>query len=652
MTGDRVVLRPTDGAEPRVEFYPRRGGSGAFSVQRSAEGTYVTPTEAAVLVPKVLDRELFNVTALVEMGYDDANAKSLPLIVEHAGRDALPTSEDSHLRVTDELPSIDAAAATLPKDETEELGADLAELDNTGGSAVTQALGGATKIWLDRAVTATSISSSAAPAADQPWDPYLPQVGAPAAWDQGLTGAGVTVAVLDTGVDDEHPALAGQVQAAQNFSDSDTDDDLVGHGTHVASLVAGTGAGSDGARQGISPAAALLSGKVLGDTGSGQTSWVISGMEWAAEQGADVVNLSLGSRNMGGADPLVESLEQLTETTDTLFVVAGGNRGWIGRDPFSIDTPGIAPSALTVAAVGPEDGQAIFSSEGPTLGGFGLKPDVSAPGVDLLGARAGAREGDPDLYRPESGTSMSTPLVAGAAALLIEQHPAWTAGRVKAALMNAAHPAQPTDEWVTGSGRLDLAAATGDLRSDTGSVDLGVLQHPEESPQTRQVVVTNDADQPVTLAAQDSMKDFEGNPAPAGAVTVEPESLTVEAGDEATVQVTVDPAELVDSPWRGLITFSEGGQERLRIPVGLYDEPEAYDLHISVIDRNGNPWDPSTGAGHPNADPTLHSFDRATGDFHRLAPDANGEAAIRVSPGRYSLFGRGSPPGRLRASRP
>ena len=484
---------------------------------------------------------------------------------------------------------------------------------------------------------------------DQPWDHYLSQVGAPAAWEQGLTGDGVTVAVLDSGVDDEHPALVGQVTAERNFSDSPTTDDVAGHGTHVASLLAGTGAGAVGARQGIAPGATLLAGKVLGDGNQGQVSWIIAGMEWATGRGADVVNLSLGGRAVAATDPLVESLERLTASTDTLFVVAAGNRGWVSTDMFSIDTPGVAPSALTVAAVRGDDVQAIFSSEGPTLDGYGLKPDVSAPGVDLLGANAGAREGDPDLYRPDSGTSMATPVVAGAVTLLAEQHPDWSADRLKAAVMSSAYradPFDPEDPWRTGAGRLDLATATGGLHAATASVDVGYLAHPDDSPQTRRVRLVNDGDQPVTLTAADTLLGADGEPAPEDAVTVEPADVTVPAHGEAAVDVSVDPAALPDTVWRGLVTLFDGaGEERLRLPVGMYDETESYELRISVLDRNGDPWNPHAGAGHPHADPTLQLFDRASSWMARVHPDENGEATVRVEPGAYSLFGRVFTPG-------
>ena len=128
-------------------------------------------------------------------------------------------------------------------------------------------------------------------------DQSVPQIGGPAAWERGLTGKGVKIAVLDSGIDPNHADFTGRIGAQQNFTDTADTVDHHGHGTHVASIAAGTGAASGGKYKGVAPDATLLVGKVLDDTGSGSFSGIIAGMEWAAAQGADVVNMSLGSRS-------------------------------------------------------------------------------------------------------------------------------------------------------------------------------------------------------------------------------------------------------------------------------------------------------------------------------------------------------------------
>jgi len=627
VTGDRVTLVPSATGRPEVIFEPAPGSAPAgFDVLRDGERVQVIPDDVASLVPEVLDPALFDVTALVEMGYDDAHAGDLPLIVRRAAG-VRSLDESSPLERVSTLGSIRATAVELDKDDADEFGDDLVEIERPVRRSAQAALGGVTRVWLDRQVRAAAL------------DGYLTQVKAPAAWDSGLDGAGVTAAVLDTGVDDGHPALAGQVDAQANFTDAPSSADGNGHGTHVASLVAGTGAGSDGARQGIATGADLLSGKVLGDDGFGRQSWAIAGMEWAVAQGAEVVNMSFGGPPSAIDDPLVQSLETLTAQSGTLFVVAAGNRGGFGFNPFTIETPGSAPSALTVGAITASDALALFSSEGPTLGSYRLKPDVAAPGVGILGARAGAR--DADLYVPGSGTSQATPIVAGAAALLIQQRPDWTWQQIKAQIVGTADPYPFQTSWSHGGGRLDLDQATQQtLTADLATLDFGYLRHPDDAPKTRTVTLTNDGPEPVSVTISDEQTSDSGAAAPDGAVVASPASLTVPAGGTATTTVTLDPALIEDALWQGGMSVSSGATTLLRLPLGVYDEPERYDLDVRVLDRNGEPYDPATGADDPNGDTTIPIFNADNGFFYRLRPDENGHASARVAPGSYMVFAR------------
>ena len=171
------------------------------------------------------------------------------------------------------------------------------------------------------------------------------------------------MAVLDTGIDTTHPDLrGGKVVAAANFSESDSTTDHVGHGTHVASIVAGTGARSGGERKGVAFQASLLNGKVLDDFGFGSESGIIAGMEWAARRRARVVNMSLGGWPTDGSDPMSQAVNRLTARYRTLFVVSAGNSG---PGEQTVENPGVSTSALTVGAVDADDELADFSSRGP-----------------------------------------------------------------------------------------------------------------------------------------------------------------------------------------------------------------------------------------------------------------------------------------------
>jgi subtilisin family serine protease len=618
VTGDRVTLETSTGGRPNVIFDPAPGSaSSGFDVLRDGSHVHVVPDDVASLVPEVLDPALFDVTALVEMGYDDDHADEVPLIVRRAAG-VRRIADASPLQSRDTLGSLRATAVELDKDDAADLGEDLARPGR---------LGGVSKIWLDRKVEAAAL------------DGYLGQVRAPAAWSSGLDGSGVKVAVLDTGVVDGHPALAGRVEAQANFTDAPSPADGSGHGTHVASLLAGSGAGSDGSRQGIATGADVLSGKVLDDHAIGQESWVIAGMEWAAAQGADVVNLSLGAPPAPADDPLAQAVDRLTATTGTLFVVAAGNRGGFGGSPFTIETPGSAASALTVGAVTATDALALFSSQGPTLGSYRLKPDVTAPGVGIFGARAGAR--DTDLYVRMSGTSQATPIVSGAAALLMQRHPDWTWRQIKSEIVGTADPHPFQTSWTHGGGRLDLDQATHqDVTADLATLSFEYLRHPDEAPASRTVTLTNDGAEPVAVTISDQERSDAGVAAPDAALVASPAQLTVPAGGTATTTVTLNPALLEDGTWQGGVSFDSGATTLLRLPFGVYDEPERYDLELQVLDRNGDPYDPAAGADDPNGDTTIPIFNADNGFFYRLRPDENGRAKERVAPGNYMAFAR------------
>jgi serine protease AprX len=326
----------------------------------------------------------------------------------------------------------------------------------------------------DRTVRATSSQSSQLSP-----DYKLQAVGASTAQLNGYNGAGIGVAIIDSGItnkQDLHGGSSSSTSSATSSSFSSgyrvvhseniltggwSTDDTFGHGTHVAGIVAGDGSQSYGVYSGVAPAANLINLVVLNNSGSSTDSIVIAGIERAiqlqSQYNIQVINLSLGRPIFESYtnDPLCQAVEAAWQA-GIVVVVAAGNDGRDnsqGTDGYAtITAPGNDPYVITVGAMNTENTQttsddqiASYSSKGPTLLDQVVKPDLVAPGnliVSVLG------DGTLPLLYPQnitdknyfilSGTSMAAPMVSGAAALLLQQNPNLTPDQVKARLMKTA----------------------------------------------------------------------------------------------------------------------------------------------------------------------------------------------------------------------
>ncbi|MFF4400273.1 S8 family peptidase [Streptomyces sp. NPDC001480] len=585
LTGDRVRLD----ARGRVTGVRRAPGREHVPVSvRGVRGDqYVVPADAAALIGQgVLDKRLFDVSGLIRAGYDDTRRGTLPLIVSYEGKSAQRRSTQKSL-VTDadatvrrELPSVAGAAITVPKAGVDDM-----------WQALTEGKGVA-RVWLDGRFKAPA-DEDGAKAGEAGGG--VAQIGAPAAWAAGYDGKGVKVAVLDTGVDTTHPDLASAVKASKNFTGTGSTDDMAGHGTHVAATLGGSGARSGGRYKGVAPGAGILNAKVLDDSGEGSDSSVIAGLEWAAGQGAKVANLSLGQADTPGEDPVEAAVNALSKSTGMLTVAAAGNEG---PDAGTVDSPGAAESALTVGAVDGEDRLADFSSTGPTADNA-LKPDLTAPGVAIVSARAAhGHMGDPaaDGYVSMSGTSMATPHVAGAAAILAQRHPNWTGARIKQALTASTTPTPGATGYQQGTGRVDVSRALeGAVASEQTSVSFGkqLWPHTDDRPVTQHITYRNDGDQPVTLDLTATATGPGGRTAPEGMFTPSTTQLTVPAGGTAGVDLTADTrVEAADGAYSGtLVATARNGADpaAVRTAFGVVREAEAHDLTLKFLDRGGKP---------------------------------------------------------------
>ncbi|MEV4356370.1 S8 family serine peptidase [Nonomuraea sp. NPDC049625] len=566
ITGDVVEYAPSQSGVPSIAIRPAPRPDGAdvtFATLPGKDGGYlVLPSDAAPMVAAgTLDEELFDVETLAR----DRRVEAIPLLVTYPGdpapaalaRSARSLAAGENVRVLD---SVNGAALTVRADRADDFWAGL----NTGARLTGGAI---SKIWLDRKTRASL-------------DKSVPLIGAPAGWERGFDGRGVKVAVLDTGIDAAHPDFAGRILASENFSDSAGIADKVGHGTHVASTIAGAGP----TYKGVAPAASLLVGKILADNGLGDWSWAISGMEWAAAQGADVVNMSLGSCCGNGTDPMSQALNELTKKYGTLFVTAAGNE----EDPLTVSVPAAADEALAVGAVDKETGTTLadFSSKGPRLDDAAVKPNIVAPGVDIVAARSADSSlpgipGD-DRYTTFSGTSMATPHVAGAAAILAQQHPGWRAAELRDALTSTALRNDGHNWFEQGSGRVDVARAVTQSVFATSVVDFRLLGKPA----TRQVTYRNLGSEPVTLAVSLVTRGWSGRPAPEKAVRLGAQSVTVPANGTAAVSLTADPSAGPIGAYGGWVTAS-GGDVRLVTPFSYYTGPATHRLGVSLVNSYG-----------------------------------------------------------------
>ncbi|MCX5386376.1 S8 family serine peptidase [Streptomyces sp. NBC_00083] len=627
VTGDKVVVgRDASGTPTGVTALPRDDGSVPLVQTRQVgKELYVYPDDAApALAAGTVDQELFNVAGLIRQGYDDAHSKTIPLIAVYgsaAARSAAPAVPRG-TRAGLDLPAVHGRALSADKTKAAQMWADV------NASRTRSASAGIKKLWLDRKVTASLAQSSR-------------QIRADLAQAAGYDGKGTKVAVLDTGVDAEHPDLKGRIVASENFTDSPDTEDRQGHGTHTTSTVGGSGAASGGKEKGIAPGTGLLVGKVLNDSGSGDSSWIIAGMQWAVDNKADVVSMSLGSPvPTDCTDPMSVAAQQLaTDADHTLFVVAAGNSG---PSLNTVSSPGCAPAVLTVGAVDHDDATASFSSRGPAPFTHTLKPEISAPGVDILAANAGGR--GVYAYQSMSGTSMATPHVAGAAAIVKQRHPDWTAQQIKAALVSSADSAVPGDVRETGGGRLDVEAAVDETVIGAPAVQAGTFDWPQDKSDRTTVTVpyTNASDRPVTLDLKVAgVTGNDGSAVNSAVVALRSRSVTVPAGATVKVPLTIDPGARLKAAQYGDVTgrvLATAHGVKVSTPFSLYVEPETVTLRVKLVDRQGRP-----AAGASSLD--VIGTDTATGErrFNEGATDQ----LYRLRPGAYfvSSFVTSADPG-------
>jgi serine protease AprX len=301
----------------------------------------------------------------------------------------------------------------------------------------------------------------------------------------GVTGRGVTVAVIDSGIDTAHKAFGTRVIFSKDFTGHNDATDHYGHGTHVAAIIAGEGSIDSGYR-GIAPGASLLNLRVLGDDGSGDESDVIEAIDWTVEHRREfnvrVINLSLGAPVLQPYrdDPLCEAVERAVRA-GIAVVAAAGNYGRTadGKTIFGgITSPANSPFAIAVGAIDThatadrsDDTVAAYSSKGPTRYDLIVKPDLAAPGSHIVSAEAASsllatKYADHHISgrgttaaMQLSGTSMAAGVISGAVALLVDEHERLKPAEAKAILQVTSTFMRSVGLVGAGAGSVNVVAA-------------------------------------------------------------------------------------------------------------------------------------------------------------------------------------------------
>ena len=595
ITGDRVTVTPGPNGAPGSTSVQRPPGAvGSVRTVTEAADTYVYPDGALPYIAAgVLDKRLFNVTQLIADGYDDRRTPQLPLIVTHKKGEgalrkgsALPGAE-----VGRELSSVNGQMVAADRGKAAGLWTALTGAADPVSAQRTSAgeLGtrprrrsprGVDKVWLDGKAKAMLADSTA-------------QIGAPQAWNAGITGSGVRVAVLDTGVDTGHPDLDQRIVATESFIPGEDVTDRKGHGTHVASTVAGTGAASQGKEQGVAPGADLIVGKVLDNTGGR--------IRLRDHRGHGMGRQNPARQNHqhepGTPGPIrrrrpAEPEPQHPERADRCALRRGGRQ--LRARPNAITAPAAAEAALAVGAVDSSDQLAEFSSVGPRAGRRRVKPDLTAPGVDILAARSQYTPGE-GYYWNDSGTSMAAPHVTGAAVLLAQEHPDWSGQQIKDALMSSSRPTPALTGYQGGSGRVDVAAAVRTRVFATGSTFATLPTSNGSQPVERKITYTNTGDTAVTL----NLSVDQGQ-ASATTFTLPSDQVTVPAHGSSSATLLISRDGLAEGSYTGQVVARDAeGAIAAHTVVGAGVERALYTMRLTVKDRTGLAMEESSrSSGH------------------------------------------------------
>ncbi|MBN2488807.1 MAG: S8 family serine peptidase [Methanosarcinaceae archaeon] len=383
----------------------------------------------------------------------------------------------------------------------------------------------------------------------------------------GNAGAGVNVAIIDTGIDYNHPDLAGNYKGGIDFVNNDDEPmDDAGHGTHCAGIIAAED--NDAGVVGVAPEANLYAVKVLDASGSGLMSDVVAGIQWAAGKDIDVISMSLGGPS---SDSLKAACDSAYDKGIVVIAAAGNSGAPRGRSTTTVDYPGAYDSVIAVSATDSSDVIAYFSSRGPEV-------EIAAPGVNIYSTYLDG------AYATMSGTSMACPHVAGTVALIIASNPSLTNEQVRERLQDTAEDIG--DPYLYGYGLVDAESAVLPI-SPADVHDVAIMDI--EAPSLVvvgfidvNVVVKNEGTNEETfdVILTDATDLYE----------IGSESVTLKAGDSATITFNWDTTDATSGDYileatAGVVAGETDTEDNLMgTTVKVVEEAPSNIMHVAGID--------------------------------------------------------------------
>jgi subtilisin family serine protease len=459
------------------------------------------------------------------------------------------------------------------------------------------------------------------------------QVNAPDVWEQGYTGEGVLVAIIDSGVNYNHPDLADHLwdggaeypnHGYNSYDDNIDPMDGTGHGTHCAGTICGDGTG--GKQTGVAPNATLMCVKAINSSGNANVNSIVSGMEFAVEHGAQVLSMSLGIANSSISERTM--LRQTCVNTLEVGVIASvacGNEGGSAANPIpnNVRVPGSCPApwihpdqqvnagetscVVSVGAVANNNTVAGMSSRGPVTWqetsfgdypynpGIGLiRPDICAPGVDVV-----SLDKDTNGYTKKTGTSMAAPCVAGVMCLMLSKDSTLTPAEISMLLETTAEKLSETKNNDTGSGKVNALAAV-------NSIDMGAIKYisftiNDENGNNNNVINPGEEiiiDLVVDNTSSENFSDV------TAVMTCENEWVNITNDNieidnigtteftsiDGQLRFTIDEDAESETPLHFDVEFYKGNEKisKLRFSTVIYDNTIKYSSFIVMNDDNGN----------------------------------------------------------------